>query len=73
MLNILSILIGLVAALFLIPGLVPFFGWIQYATIFIAVFGLLAGVLSKSNTGRNFNIAILVVSVLRLMLGGGIF
>ena len=73
MLNIVSILIGLVAALFLIPGLIPLFGWIQYATIMIAVVGLLAGVLSRSNSGRNFNIAILVVAVLRLMLGGGLF
>jgi hypothetical protein len=73
MLNILSILIGLVALLFLIPGLVPFLGWLQYATILIAAFGVLAGVLSKSSTGRNFNIVIIVIGVLRLMLGGGLF
>jgi hypothetical protein len=71
MLNIVSILIGLVAVLFLIPGLVPFFGLLQYATIAIAVVGLLVGVISSRNTGRNLNIAILVVAVLRLMLGGG--
>ena len=73
MLNIFSILIGLFAALFLIPGLVPLFGWIQYATITIAVVGLLVGMVSSRNTGRNLNIVILVVAVLRLMLGGGLF
>lgn len=71
MLNILSILTGLVAVIFVIPGLIPLFGWINYAAIPIAVVGLLFGVLSSSNTGRNFNIAILVIAVIRLMLGGG--
>lgn len=73
MLNILSILTGLVAVLFVIPGLIPLFGWVNYAAIPIAVVGLLMGVLSRSNTGRNFNIAILIIAVVRLSLGGGIF
>lgn len=73
MLNILSILVGLVAILFAIPGLVPLFGWINYLTITIAVVGLVIGMISSKNTGRNLNIIVLVVAVLRLMLGGGIF
>lgn len=71
MLNILSILIGLVAALFAVPGLIPLFGWINYLTIMIAVVGLVVGMLSSKNTGRNLNIVVLIVAVVRLMLGGG--
>ena len=73
MLNILSILIGLVAVLFAIPGLIPLFGWINYMTIMIAVVGLVVGMLSSKNTGRNLNIIVLIVAVVRLMLGGGLF
>lgn len=73
MLNILSILIGLFAILFAIPGLVPLFGWINYLTILIAIVGLVIGMVSSKNTGRNLNIVILVVAVIRLSLGGGFF
>jgi hypothetical protein len=73
MLNILSILVGLVAVLFAIPGLIPLFGWINYLTLMIAVVGLVVGMLSSKNTGRNLNIIVLIVAVVRLMLGGGFF
>lgn len=73
MLNILSILIGLFAVLFAIPGLIPLFGWINYMTIMIAVVGLVVGMLSSKNTGRNLNAIVLVIAVVRLMLGGGFF
>jgi len=73
MFNILSILVGLVALLFTIPGLVPFFGWINYFAIMVGVVGLVIGMISSRNAGRNLNIIVLVVAALRLMLGGGFF
>lgn len=73
MLNIASILVGLFAILFAIPGLIPLLGWINYLTIPIAVVGLVIGMLSSKNTGRNLNIVVLIIAVVRLMLGGGIF
>ncbi len=71
MLNILSILMGLFAVIFVIPGLIPLLGVFNYIAIPIAAVGLLMGVLSSSNSGRNFNIAILIIAVVRLSLGGG--
>ena len=73
MLNILSILIGLVALLFAIPGLVPLLGWINWLVLPVALLGAGVGALSSSNTGRNLNILVLVVGIVRLMLGGGFF
>lgn len=71
MLNIVSVLIGLVALLFAIPGLIPLFGWINWMVIPIALLGAGIGALSSSNAGRNLNILVLIVGVVRLFLGGG--
>ncbi|WP_326524878.1 hypothetical protein [Sphingomonas sp.] len=71
MLNILSILTGLVSLIFVIPGVVPFLGWANWLALPIALVGLVLGVLSSKNAGRNLNIVILIFAVVRLSLGGG--
>lgn len=73
MLNIVSILIGLTALLFAIPGLIPLLGWMNWLALPVGVVGLVVGVLSRKTAGRNLNIVVLVVAVVRLSLGGGIF
>lgn len=72
MLNIVSILIGLVALMFAIPGLVPFLGLINWLVLPIALLGAGIGALSRRNAGRNLNILILVVAAVRLTLGHGL-
>jgi len=72
MLNILSILFGLVALLLAIPSAIPFLGWGNWVVLPIAVIGIGLGALSRSNHGRNFCLVVFVVACLRLMLGGGI-
>jgi uncharacterized membrane protein YkvA (DUF1232 family) len=72
MLNILSILTGLVSLICVIPGVIPFLGWANWLAIPIAVVGLVIGMLSSKNTGRNLNLVILVIAIIRLSLGGGI-
>ena len=72
MLNVISILIGLVALLLAIPSAIPLLGWGNWVVLPIAVLGAGIGALSRSNHGRNFCLVVLVVAVLRLMLGGGI-
>ena len=71
MLNIISILIGLVALVFAIPGLVPLFGWINWLVLPVALLGAGIGALSSSSAGRNLNILVLLVGIVRLSLGGG--
>ena len=73
MLNILSILVGLGALLLAVPAFLPLLGWANWIVIPIAIVGLALGAMSSSNVGRNLNIVVIVVGVLRLMLGGGIF
>ena len=72
MLNIVSILIGLVALLLAIPSTIPFLGWGTWIVLPIAVVGIGIGALSRSNHGRNFCLVVFVIACLRLMLGGGI-
>lgn len=71
MLNIISILIGLVALLLAIPSTIPLLGWGNWFVLPIAVLGAGIGALSSKNGGRNFCLVVLVIATLRLMLGGG--
>lgn len=73
MLNILSILIGLVSLIFVIPGIIPLLGALNWLAIPITVVGLVIGMLSSSNTGRNLNIVLLIIAAVRLSMGGGLF
>lgn len=72
MLNILSILIGVVALVFAVPAIIPLLGALNWIAIPIGVVGAATGMLSSKNAGRNFNLFILVVAVLRLSIGGGL-
>lgn len=70
--NIIAILIGIVSLPLLLIGFMPFLGWSLWLLLLLPVVGAAVGALSSSNTGRNFNLVLLVIGGLRLMLGGGI-
>jgi len=72
MLNIVSILVGLVALVLAIPAFLPFLGWAYWLVVPIALVGLGIGALSSHNSGRNLNIFVVVVGIVRLIIGGGI-
>lgn len=71
--NIISIIIGIIVLPLMLIGLIPFFGWVNYAVIPLAILGAALGALSDSNAGRNFNLILLVVGGVRLFMGGGFF
>ena len=72
MLNILSLLIGLVALLLAIPAFIPFLGWANWIVIPIALIGVALGAMSSRTSGRNLCIVVILFGALRLSLGGGI-
>ena len=72
MLNVLSILFGIVALVLAIPSTIPLLGWGNWFVLPIAVVGIGLGALSRSNGGRNFCLIVFAIAVVRLMLGGGI-
>jgi len=72
MLNILSILVGLLVLLLTMIGFIPLLGWLNWITIPIGIVGLALGALSSSNMGRNLNLVLIIVCVIRLVIGHGI-
>lgn len=73
MFQFLSVLCGIVAAVIMVPGIIPFFGWLQWAVLVLVVMGSFFGAFCEKKIGLTINIIIGVVAVLRLMLGGGGF
>jgi hypothetical protein len=71
MLNIVSLIIGAAALVFAIVAFIPFLGWANWLIIPLAIIGAVVGMLSASNTGRNLNLFVIVIGIVRLMLGGG--
>lgn len=72
MLNLVSLLIGGVSLLLTLLAFIPLFGWMNWFILPLPIIGLAIGALSSSKSGRNLNLVVIVVGVLRLMLGGGI-
>ncbi|MEQ8411271.1 MAG: hypothetical protein RIC51_09150 [Erythrobacter sp.] len=73
MLNALAYLVGLLSLVIVIPGQIPLLGWANWIALPIVVVGVVLGALSSKDGGRNFCLVVLLIAVVRLMLGGGIF
>ena len=73
MLNIVSLIIGAVALVCTAVAFIPLLGWANWLIIPLAVIGAGIGAISSSTSGRNLNLVVIVIGILRLMLGGGIF
>jgi len=72
MLNIASLVIGAIALVLAVFAFIPLLGWANWVIVPFAVVGLALGAMSNSTSGRNLNIVVIVIGVIRLMLGGGI-
>jgi hypothetical protein len=70
--NVLSTMIGLVALAIALVGFIPLLGWLNWFAIPLAVVGLVLGLLSQKTSGRNVNLVVLALAIIRLALGGGI-
>jgi hypothetical protein len=73
MFNLVSLIIGVVALLFAVVAFIPLLGWANWLIIPLAVIGAGVGVISRGNAGRNLNLFVILIAVLRLLLGHGIF
>ena len=73
MLNLISLIIGAVALVFAVVAFLPLLGWANWLVVPLAILGAAIGAMSSDTAGRNLNIVVIVIGVVRLMLGGGIF
>jgi hypothetical protein len=72
MFNVASLIIGFVALILAIVAFIPLLGWANWLIIPLAVIGAGVGMVSRGTSGRNLNLLVIVIGVVRLMLGGGI-
>lgn len=72
MLNLISLIIGFVALVCTAIAFLPLLGWANWFIIPLAVIGAGLGAMSQGNAGRNLNIFVILVAIVRLSLGGGI-
>lgn len=70
--NAISIIIGILCAILMCIGLIPFLGILNWFVLAGCVFGIIFGALSKKSSGVTINAAVLAVGFLRLLLGGGL-
>lgn len=72
MLNIASLVIGIIALILAVFAFIPLLGWANWVIVPFAVIGLALGAMSDKTSGRNLNIVVVVIGIIRLSLGGGI-
>jgi len=73
MFNIVSLIIGFVALVFGVIAFLPLLGWANWLIIPLAIIGAVIGMMSRGTAGRNLNLFVIAIGVVRLMIGGGIF
>ena len=72
MFNLVSLIIGFVALICAVIAFIPLLGWANWLIIPLAIIGAVIGMISRGTAGRNLNLFVIVIGVVRLMLGGGI-
>ena len=72
MFNLVSLIIGSFALVLALVAFIPLLGWANWLIIPLAIIGAVVGMISNSSSGRNLNLFVIVIGIVRLMLGGGI-
>jgi len=72
MFNLVSLIIGAVALLCAVVAFLPLLGWLNWLILPLAIIGAGIGMISRSTTGRNLNLFVILVGIVRLAIGGGI-
>lgn len=70
--QVLSVLIGLFAALWMVVGIVPLLGALQWPVLVLCVVGVIFGTFPQRKIGLTINVVVGLVAALRLFLGGGL-
>jgi hypothetical protein len=73
MFNLISLIIGFVALLCALVAFIPLLGALNWLIIPLAIVGAVVGMFSSGTAGRNLNLFVIVIGIVRLILGGGIF
>ena len=72
MFNLASLIIGFIGLICALVAFLPLLGWANWLIIPLAIIGAGVGMLSRGTAGRNLNLFVIRIGIVRLMLGGGI-
>lgn len=72
MFNLVSLIIGFVALIFALIAFLPLLGWANWLIIPLAIIGAVIGMISRGSAGRNLNLFVIIIGIVRLILGHGI-
>jgi hypothetical protein len=70
--NLISIIFGSVALVLALVGIFPLIGWLNWIALPLSVIGLVFGIFAKVKTGMQLNLVVFVLSIFRLLIGGGL-
>lgn len=73
MLNIISLVIGVIALILGVFAFLPILGLAYWIIIPFAMIGLIFGLFSNRKSGRNLNLIVILIGIVRLSLTGGMF
>jgi hypothetical protein len=73
MLNLVSLIIGAVSLVLALFAFLPLLGWANWFILPLPIIGLVIGLFATSKSGRNLNLGVIAIGIVRLSLGGGIF
>ena len=71
MFNLASLIIGFVALICALIAFIPLLGIGEWLVLLLAIFGAGVGMVSRHDAGRNLNLFVILVAIVRLILGGG--
>jgi hypothetical protein len=71
MFNLISLIIGAVALIFAVIAFIPLLGIGEWLVLLLAILGAGIGMTSRGTAGRNLNLFVILVAVVRLILGHG--
>jgi len=72
MFNVASLIIGVVALICALVAFIPLLGIGEWLVLLLAIFGAGIGMISRHSAGRNLNLFVIIVAIIRLIIGHGI-
>ena len=72
MFNLVSLIVGFVALVCAVVLFLPLLGIGEWLVLLLAIIGAGIGMVSRGHAGRNLNLFVILVAIVRLALGGGI-
>lgn len=68
-----GLILGIISILGSLVGFFPFLGWFNWVGIPFAIFSLIFCVIFKANDGKTLSTIAIIIGIIRLLLGGGVF